>query len=83
MTHWLLGEETHFGRGYFSLSRFNTKADALKHARTEYGLNGREHAELRLGRVDFFSRPGRAQEVGCIALELVGCECETPEVHDG
>lgn len=81
--HWLLGEETHFGRGYFSLLTFEQKTAALSYARSTYGLTASEMQALRAGRVEFFEIPGRAQALQCIALELVGCDCRQPEVHDG
>jgi len=81
--HWLVGEETHFGRGYFSIQRFDHKRAAVAYARDEYNLKPAEVRALRDGRVEFFAVPGRAQEVECIALELVGCTCRQPEVHDG
>ena len=80
--HWLIGEETHFGRGYYSLQRFPTKRAALTYARDEYALKPAEVEALGYGRVEFFIVPGRAQEAQCIALELVGCSCKEPEVHD-
>lgn len=80
--HWLIGEETHFGRGYFSIQRFATKRDAITYARDEYGLKSAEVEALGYGRVEFFGVPGRAQKLKCIALELVGCSCKEPEVHD-
>jgi hypothetical protein len=80
--HWLIGEETHFGRGYFSIQRFGQKRAALAYARDEYNLRPAEVEALRAGRVEFFEVPGRAQQVECIALELVGCSCGEPEVHD-
>lgn len=78
--HWILGSETHFGRGYFACQCFAFKSEALTEARDGWMLRKSEMADLRKGRVEFVLR--RAQELKCVALELVSCRCETPEVHN-
>lgn len=79
--HWLLGIETHVGRGYFSLSRHETRREALAHARDIHTLRKSEMEALSWeGRVELSL--SRARELACIAIELVSCDCGTPEVHD-
>lgn len=80
--HWLLGQETHFGRGYFALACFESRRDALSEARNFLTLKKSELAALsEAGRVEFSLE--RARELRLVALELVSCDCATPEVHDG
>lgn len=79
--HWILGTETHVGRGYFACRCFEFKSEALTEARDGWMLKKSEMVALRKeGRVDFALK--RARELQCIALELVSCRCPTPEVHD-
>ncbi len=77
--HWILGNETHAGRGYFGMQCFELKRDALTEAR-EWGLSHKQARELaKRGRLEL--PVIHAKRWGYSAIELIPCYCQDESVH--